>query len=61
LPLRRLAGGRLLSLPVDRRLFLSCAIGARRDIAKLDDRTMGDLGVSASQMNIEAQKPFWRA
>ena len=34
---------------------------SRRQIAMLDDRTIGDLGVSRSQMKFEAQKPFWRA
>ena len=33
----------------------------RREIVRLDDRTIGDLGLSASQMKFEAQKPFWRA
>jgi uncharacterized protein YjiS (DUF1127 family) len=38
---------------------------SRRDITKLDDCTRGDLdrdlGLSAGQMRVEAQKPFWRA
>ena len=34
---------------------------SRREIAKLDDRTMRDLGLAPSQMKFEAQKPFWRA
>jgi uncharacterized protein YjiS (DUF1127 family) len=34
---------------------------SRRDIAQLDQRTIADLGLSASQMKFEAQKPFWRA
>lgn len=32
----------------------------RREIAKLDQGTFRDLGISASQMQFEAQKPFWR-
>jgi uncharacterized protein YjiS (DUF1127 family) len=32
----------------------------RREIAKLDARTIGDLGLSESQMRFEATKPFWR-
>ena len=33
----------------------------RRDIARLDERTIRDLGLSPGQMMFEAQKPFWRA
>ena len=33
---------------------------SRREIAKLDDRTIRDLGLSPSQMQFEARKPFWR-
>ena len=33
----------------------------RREIAKLDERAIGDLGLSAGQMRFEADKPFWRA
>jgi uncharacterized protein YjiS (DUF1127 family) len=36
-------------------------IRTRRDIGRLDHRTIRDLGVSPSQMEFEAQKPFWRA
>jgi len=34
---------------------------SRREIAMLDDRTIGDLGISRSQIEFEAQKPFWHA
>ena len=34
---------------------------SRRDIAKLDGHTIGDLGLCRSQMRFEADKPFWRA
>jgi uncharacterized protein YjiS (DUF1127 family) len=34
---------------------------SRRDIAKLDGNTIGDLGLCPSQMRFEADKPFWRA
>ena len=34
---------------------------SRREIVILDDRTIGDLGISRSQIEFEAQKPFWRA
>jgi uncharacterized protein YjiS (DUF1127 family) len=34
---------------------------SRREIAKLDDHAIRDLGISASQMRFEASKPFWRA
>jgi uncharacterized protein YjiS (DUF1127 family) len=34
---------------------------SRRDIAKLDGHTIGDLGLCPSQMRFEADKPFWRA
>jgi uncharacterized protein YjiS (DUF1127 family) len=34
---------------------------SRRQIAMLDERTIGDLGLSRGQMTFEAQKPFWRA
>jgi uncharacterized protein YjiS (DUF1127 family) len=34
---------------------------SRREIARLDERTIADLGLSASQLRFEAQKPFWRA
>jgi uncharacterized protein YjiS (DUF1127 family) len=33
----------------------------RREIAKLDHRAACDLGISLSQIQFEAQKPFWRA
>ena len=36
-------------------------VRTRCDIAQLDRATVADLGVSASQMKFEAQKPFWRA
>ena len=34
---------------------------SRREIVMLDDRSIGDLGISRSQIEFEAQKPFWRA
>ena len=34
---------------------------SRREIVVLDDRTIGDLGISRSQIEFEAQKPFWRS
>jgi uncharacterized protein YjiS (DUF1127 family) len=34
---------------------------SRREIATLDYCTLRDLGLSAGQMQFEAQKPFWRA
>jgi uncharacterized protein YjiS (DUF1127 family) len=33
----------------------------RREIAKLDLHAAHDLGISLSQLQFEAQKPFWRA
>ena len=33
----------------------------RREIAKLDHHAARDLGISLSQIQFEAQKPFWRA
>jgi uncharacterized protein YjiS (DUF1127 family) len=33
----------------------------RREIAKLDHHAARDLGISLSQLQFEAQKPFWRA
>jgi uncharacterized protein YjiS (DUF1127 family) len=33
----------------------------RREIAKLDPHAARDLGISLSQLQFEAQKPFWRA
>ena len=38
-----------------------CRARRRRDIAKLDERAIRDLGVTASQMEFEARKPFWRS
>ncbi len=32
----------------------------RRELASLDQRTMRDLGMTASQAAFEANKPFWR-
>ena len=32
----------------------------RRELAKLDHRALRDLGLSASQVQFEANKPFWR-
>ncbi len=34
---------------------------SRRTIANLDERSARDLGLSPSQLEFEAQKPFWRA
>ena len=34
---------------------------SRREIGKIEDRYLGDLGVSRGQLRFEAQKPFWRA
>jgi uncharacterized protein YjiS (DUF1127 family) len=34
---------------------------SRRDIAGLDERTIRDLGLTPSQMQFEARKPFWQA
>lgn len=33
---------------------------SRREIARLDEHTIRDLGLSPSQLEFEAQKPFWR-
>lgn len=32
----------------------------RRELAKLDRRTIQDLGLSSSEIQFEASKPFWR-
>ncbi len=34
---------------------------ARRELAGLDHRTLRDIGVSAGEIQFEANKPFWRA
>jgi uncharacterized protein YjiS (DUF1127 family) len=34
---------------------------SRREITKLDERAIRDLGLAVSQLKFEAQKPFWRA
>ena len=34
---------------------------SRRDIARLEDRDIRDLGLDPGQLRFEAQKPFWRA
>ena len=33
----------------------------RRELANLDHRTIRDLGLSPSEIQFEANKPFWRA
>ena len=33
----------------------------RHELAQLDGRVLRDLGVSASEVAFEANKPFWRA
>jgi uncharacterized protein YjiS (DUF1127 family) len=33
----------------------------RRELATLDARGLRDLGLSASDVNFEANKPFWRS
>ena len=33
----------------------------RKELATLDSRTLRDLGLSASDVNFEANKPFWRS
>ena len=43
-----------------------CATGRRRakerkELASLDSRTLHDLGLSASDINFEVNKPFWRS
>ena len=32
----------------------------RQELASLDRRTLRDLGLSSSEVNFEANKPFWR-
>jgi uncharacterized protein YjiS (DUF1127 family) len=32
----------------------------RRELSTMDTRTLRDLGLSASDINFEANKPFWR-
>lgn len=32
----------------------------RKELATLDSRTLRDLGLSASDVNFEVNKPFWR-
>jgi uncharacterized protein YjiS (DUF1127 family) len=34
---------------------------SRRDISRLDECTIRDLGLTPSQLQFEARKPFWRA
>ena len=38
-----------------------CRVRSRREIAKLEDRDIRDLGLSPGQLRFEARKPFWRA
>lgn len=33
----------------------------RRELASLDHRTIRDVGLSPSEVQFEASKPFWRA
>jgi uncharacterized protein YjiS (DUF1127 family) len=33
----------------------------RRELASLDARSLHDLGLSSSDVNFEANKPFWRS
>ena len=33
----------------------------RKELATLDARTLRDLGLSASDVNVEVNKPFWRS
>jgi uncharacterized protein YjiS (DUF1127 family) len=33
----------------------------RKELANLDHRTLRDLGLSASEVQFEANKPFWRS
>mgnify|MGYP003578131886 FL=1 len=33
----------------------------RRELSTLDNRTLRDLGLSASDVNFEINKPFWRS
>ena len=33
----------------------------RRELARLDNRTIRDLGLSPSEVQFEANKPFWRS
>jgi uncharacterized protein YjiS (DUF1127 family) len=33
----------------------------RKELANLDSRTLHDIGLSASDVNFEINKPFWRS
>ena len=33
----------------------------RKELSTLDSRTLRDLGLSASDVNFEVNKPFWRS
>jgi uncharacterized protein YjiS (DUF1127 family) len=33
----------------------------REELARLDERSLRDIGVSPAQARLEANKPFWRA
>lgn len=34
---------------------------ARRELARLDERTLHDIGINRMDAEFEARKPFWRA
>lgn len=36
-------------------------VQGRADLARLDERSLRDIGVSPAQARYEASKPFWRA
>ena len=56
--LRRLAG--LPARVLDRLLIWQERAAERAHLASLDDRILKDIGISRSQADIEARKPFWR-
>ncbi|MCU0731645.1 MAG: DUF1127 domain-containing protein [Hyphomonas sp.] len=58
-PLRRLVG-RVVRLPA-RLLMLSRLAASRRDLARLDDHLMRDIGLTRAEAASEAHRPFWDA
>ncbi len=58
------AGSAAYSLPVrilDRLLLWQARAFQRQALASLDDHLLKDIGVSRSEADREAGKPFWRA
>ena len=60
IPVATDTGTSLIVRLIDRPLLWLERMRDRRTLAALDDRMLRDIGVSRSDVEAEARKPFWR-